>query len=184
MEKTRLLMGTACSTFIACSSFSAALAQDYGAVTPVPEVSKSAGAAAATPGQAMRKKIPLKSQYAASHISKVEIEQKSPAATMDTLLNTEPSINATSAGPLGVEQNITFRAFNSAQFSQTFDNVALNDVFNSGATNEASLKNNVLIIPQDIESIDLYRGINNPANNSYNSLAGTINYNPCHIAEK
>jgi outer membrane receptor protein involved in Fe transport len=77
-----------------------------------------------------------------------------------------------------MEQNITFRSFNSAQFSQTYDGISLNDVFNGGATNEASAKNNILIIPNDFEDVDLYRGINNPATNSYNSLAGTINYAP------
>jgi len=181
MKRNELFLGTACGGFILCAPL--AFAQADGAATPIPEISKSAAGAAGTPAVAMAKKIPLKSQYAASHISKVEIEQASPAATDDSILDTEPSIHATYAGPLGVEQNITFRAFNSAQFSQTYDGIAVNDVFNAGATNEASLKNNVLIIPQDIGAVDLYRGINNPNVNSYNSLAGTINYAPVDPTE-
>jgi outer membrane receptor protein involved in Fe transport len=176
MKKSGLLLGTACGTLLACGSL--AFAQDYGAATPMPEISKSAGGAGGTVAQAMAKKIPLKSPFAASHISKAEIDQASPQATIDTILDTEPSVNATASGPLGIEQNITFRAFNSAQFTQTYDNISINDIFNAGATNEASLKNNVLITPQDIDSVDLYRGINNPANNGYNSLAGTIDYTP------
>jgi outer membrane receptor protein involved in Fe transport len=146
--------------------------------TAIQGISKSANGSGSTIAQAMAKKVPLKSQYAASHISKAEIDQKSPVATLDSILNTEPSVNATQAGPLGTQQQITFRAFNSAQFSQTYDNINLNDIFNGGATNESSITNNVLITPQDVGSVDLYRGINNPANNSYSSLAGTINYEP------
>lgn len=155
-----------------------ALAQDAGGVTPIEGISKTASGTGGTVAEAMKKKIPLKSPYAASHISKAEIEAKAPVATMDTILNTEPSINVTTAGPLGVETNITFRAFNSAQFTQTYDGISINDIFNAGATNEASVRNNVLITPQDIGAVELYRGINNPANNGYNSLAGTINYDP------
>jgi outer membrane receptor protein involved in Fe transport len=176
MKRKNLLLTTACCTLLAASAL-APLAHAQDAATPIQGISKAAGGTG-TIAAAMAKKIPLKSPYAASHISKAEIEQASPEATADTILDTEPSINATAAGPLGVEQNITFRAFNAAQFSQTFDNIDLNDVFNSGTTNEASLKNNVLLTPQDFDSIDIYRGINNPANNSYNSVAGTINYNP------
>jgi len=176
MLKTSLLLGTACGTLIAFGTL--AYAQDNTS-TQIQGISKSAGGAGTgTVAQAMAKKIPLKSQFAASHISKTEIQQKSPVATLDTILDTEPSVNATAAGPLGVQQIVTFRAFDSAQFTQTFDGIALNDVFNGGATNEASVKNNVLITPQEIDSVELYRGINNPANNSYDSLAGTINYNP------
>jgi outer membrane receptor protein involved in Fe transport len=174
MKKTRLLLGTACSTFIACASL--AFAQDYGTATPIQGISKSAGGNG-TIAQAMAKKIPLKSPYAASHISRQEIQQQSPVATADSILNTEPSIDATASGPLGMEENITFRSFNASQFSQTYDGLSLNDIFNGGVTNEASLKNKVLVTPNDFDSVDLYRGINNPATNSYNSLAGTINYN-------
>jgi len=182
MKRKMLLLGTACSTLIAFGAIAHAQSAPDSA-TPVPEISKSAGTGGGTIAQAMAKKIPLKSPYAASHISKAEIAKTSPEATIDTILDTEPSINATASGPLGVEQNITFRAFNSAEFTQTYDGIALNDVFNGGASNEASVKNNVLVTNQDIESVNLYRGINNPANNSYNSLAGTIDYSPVEPAD-
>lgn len=173
MKKSRLFAGTAFGTFLLCAP--AALAQT---VTPIQGISKTAGGQAGTVAQAMKKKIPLKSTFAASHISKAEIEQASPVSTFESILNTEPSIRATSAGPLGTEQNITFRGFNSAQFTQTFDGIAINDIFNAGASNEASVYNDVLINTQEIGGVDLYRGVNNPANNGYNSLAGTINYDP------
>jgi outer membrane receptor protein involved in Fe transport len=177
MIKKSLLLGTAVSSALLFAQ--AARAQnDADQVTPIQGISKTTGATGGTIAQAAAAKIPLKSQYSASHISKSEIEQKSPVATFDSILNTEPSINATSAGPLGVQQVITFRAFDSAQFTQTFDGIALNDIFNAGASNEASVKNNVLINGQEIAAVNLYRGINNPANNSYDSLAGTIDYVP------
>jgi iron complex outermembrane receptor protein len=176
MLKTLLLLGTACSTFIVYTNF--AHAQTADAATPSSATIAIQGISKTTQQSAITKKIPLKSQYAASHISREEIEQTSPLATAQTILNTEPSIVATSAGPLGLEQNITFRAFNSAQFSQTYSGVALNDVFHGGVTNDLSEANNVLVTKNDFDSVDLYRGINNPAVNSYNSLAGTISYNP------
>ncbi len=177
MIKKSLLLGTAVSSALLFAH--AAQAQtDTNTVTPIQGISKTTGATGGTIAQAAAAKIPLKSQYSASHISKSEIEQKSPAATFDSILDTEPSVNATSAGPLGVQQVVTFRAFDSAQFTQTFDGIALNDIFNAGASNEASVKNNVLITGQEIAAVNLYRGINNPANNSYDSLAGTIDYVP------
>ena len=181
MKKTSLLLGTACSTLLACTSL--AFAQDNSTPTPIQGISKSTGGTG-TIAAAMAKKIPLKSPFAASHISKAEIDQKSPAATMDSILNTEPSINATSSGPLGVQQNITFRAFNSSQFSQTWDGISLNDIFQGGSTNAYSVSNNVLLTPMDIEGVDLYRGINNPATNGYFSLGGTINYDPVEPSDK
>jgi outer membrane receptor protein involved in Fe transport len=178
MIKKSLLLGTAVSSALLFAA--AARAQsNTDEVTPIQGISKTTGTGInGTIAQAAAAKIPLTSQYSASHISKSEIEQEAPTATFDSILNTEPSINAQQAGPLGVQQVVTFRAFDSAQFTQTFDGIALNDIFNAGASNEASVKNNVLITGQEIAAVNLYRGINNPANNSYDSLAGTIDYVP------
>lgn len=176
MLKSRLLVGTACG--ICMIMVGAAYAQTINSPTKIEEISKSSGEGSGTLTTAMKKTIPLKSTYAASHISKSEISKASPVAAMETLLNLSPSIHATSAGPLGVEQTVTFRSFNDAQFSQTFDGILLNSSFNGGVTNAASAKNDVLLLPIDIEGINIYRGINNPANNSYNSLAGTVDYEP------
>lgn len=176
MFKSRLLVGTACG--ICMMMVGAAYAQTINSPTKIEEISKSGSAGSSSLATAMKKTIPLKSTYAASHISKSEIEKASPVAAMETLLNLSPSIHATSAGPLGVEQTVTFRSFNDAQFSQTFDGILLNSSFSGGVTNAASEKNDVLLLPIDIEGINIYRGINNPANNSYNSLAGTVDYEP------
>jgi len=100
------------------------------------------------------------------------------AVTAQTLLSSEPSIFVYTNGPLGVETSIFFRAFNSGQFSETYDGIAINDVFNGGVTGQAENRNNVLITPNNLGSVQLYRGINNPAVNSYNSLGGTIDFNP------
>lgn len=124
------------------------------------------------------RRIPLKAAYAENTISKKAIEYASPAATAQTILNQAPSILATSSGPGGVRTHIQFRAFNSGQFSETYDGVSLNDIFNGGVTNEASIRNNTLITLNDFDGIEIYRGINNPSVNSYNSLGGTINYRP------
>ena len=101
-----------------------------------------------------------------------------PSTTVQTMLNQEPSIFAYTNGPLGVSTSIYFRAFNTSQFSETYAGVALNDIFNGGVTGQAENRNNVLITPNNLDSVQLYRGINNPAVNSYNSLGGTINFLP------
>lgn len=182
MFKSRLLLSTACGVYFALGI--ASCAQAGNASTKIEEISKSSGNGSGSLAAAMKKVIPLKSTFTASHISKAEITKAGPAASMETLLNTAPSIHATSAGPLGVEQTVTFRSFNDAQFSQTYDGISLNSVLDGGVTNDASAKNNVLLVPLDIQSIDVYRGINNPSNNSYNSLAGTVNYEPLSPSDK
>jgi iron complex outermembrane receptor protein len=124
--------------------------------------------------------IPMTTPYSASTVTAETIETLSPGATVtvQTLLNSQPSIIATTDGPLGTRSNVFFRAFNSGQFAETFDGVSVDDVFNAGATNESLVVNNVLITPNNIDGVEVYRGINNPAVNSYISLGGTINYLP------
>ena len=124
--------------------------------------------------------IPVKAAFSSSAITQEEIRNASPGATttVQTLLNQVPSIQAVTSGPAGMRTNVTFRAFNDGQFGQTFDGVGLNDAFNAGTSNAASNRNNTLLMPQSIDGIDVHRGINNPAVNTYNSLGGTINYVP------
>jgi outer membrane receptor protein involved in Fe transport len=177
MLKNIFMASTAIASVVLIAGHAHAQESVASGIVPIQGISKSSGAGGGTPGESMKKKIPLKSQYAASHISRQEIEQESPVATADSILNKEPSINATAAGPLGMEENITFRSFNAAEFTQTYDGIALNDIFNGGVTNNASLKNRELVTPNDFDSVDIYRGVNNPATNSYDSLGGTINYN-------
>ncbi len=149
-----------------------------GSTTPVQvgQVSKKAKAAVT--------KAPLKAPYSEHVISKKQVRRASPMQNAQTILATQPSINATSAGPNGVRSTVTFRAFNSGQFSETFDGIPLNGAFNGGATNQASERNAVPLILNDISSIGIYNGINNPSVNSYNSLGGTINYVPREPSKK
>ncbi len=118
--------------------------------------------------------------YTESVISSEDVRNLSPgaASTAQTLLGSQPSIFVYTNGPLGVETSIYFRAFNSGQFSETYDGVAVNDIFNGGVTGQAENRNNVLITPNNMGAVQIYRGINNPSVNSYNSLGGTINFNP------
>ena len=102
----------------------------------------------------------------------------STTTTAQTLLTQEPSIFVTTNGPNGVETNLYFRSFNSGQFSETFDGIAINDLFNGGVTGQAENRNNVLVTPNNLGAVQLYRGINSPAVNSYNSLGGTVNFVP------
>lgn len=124
--------------------------------------------------------VPIETQYSQSTITADQIENLSqgPTTTVQTLLNFQPSILAYTDGPLGTRQNIYFRAFASGEFAQTYDGISLNDVFNAGTTGQASNVNNVLLTPANIDSVQIFRGINNPAVNSYNSLGGTIDYLP------
>ncbi len=122
--------------------------------------------------------VPLTAAYSESTITAQDIKNLSPMASLQTMLSNQPSIFAIENGPNGVGANIFFRAFNSGQFAETFDGVAINDIFNGGVTGQASTFNSVLFIPANVDSVVLTRGINNPAVNSYNSLGGTVNFLP------
>jgi iron complex outermembrane recepter protein len=124
--------------------------------------------------------VPIETAYSESTITADTIRSLSagPTVTAQTLLNSQPSIIAFTDGPLGTRSTIYLRAFNAGQFAETYDGVALNDLFNGNVTNQVSNINNVLITPNNLDSVEIYRGINNPAVNSYNSLGGTIDYLP------
>ena len=121
---------------------------------------------------------PLNTPYSVTTITHADIQNISSGATvsLQTMLVNQPSVFAYNSGPLGTGGTIFYRAFNSGEFAQTFDGVALNDIFNGGVTGQASTYDSVVLIPYNIDSVQLYHGINNPAVNSYNSLGGTINY--------
>src|SRR6202166_1891448 len=124
--------------------------------------------------------VPIETAYSEGTITADTIRALSagPTVTAQTLLNSQPSIIAFTDGPLGTRSTIYLRAFNAGQFAETYDGVALNDLFNASVTNQASNINNVLLTPNNLDSVEIYRGINNPAVNSYNSLGGTIDYLP------
>jgi iron complex outermembrane receptor protein len=124
--------------------------------------------------------IPMRATFSESNITPEAILNitPSPATTVQTLLNTQPSIYATTGATNGMETTIKFRSFSDGEFGETIAGVPLNDIFNSGVTYQADNRNNVLFITRDLDSVNLYRGVNNPAVNTYNSLGGTINYIP------
>jgi iron complex outermembrane receptor protein len=126
------------------------------------------------------KHVVLTSTFTESTVPREELDKASPAPvlTVQTMLNNQPSIFAYTDGPFGVRTNIYFRSFNSGEFSETYDGIGLNDVFNAAITGGAENVNNILLQPQDIDSVQIYRGVNNPAVNSYNSLGGTVDYLP------
>ncbi|MDE2357129.1 MAG: TonB-dependent receptor [Alphaproteobacteria bacterium] len=122
---------------------------------------------------------PLSTPYTVDTITSDQVRAlpDSPTVNIQSMLNNMPSFYATTDGPNeGI--NVEFRAFNSGQFSETYEGVPLNDVFNGGVTNQASVVNGTLLLPRNVDSVQVYRGINNPAVNSYNSLGGTINFLP------
>lgn len=131
-------------------------------------------------------KVPMKATFTQSTIPQEKILNASPgpATTIQTLLNTEPSIYATTGGANGMETNIKFRSFADGEFGETFAGVPLNDIFNSGVTYQADNRNNVLLVTRDLEAVQIYRGVNNPAVNTYNSLGGTINFVPRQPTEE
>jgi iron complex outermembrane receptor protein len=129
--------------------------------------------------------IPMKATFSESGITPEAILNltPSPATTVQTLLNTQPSIYATTGATNGMETDIKFRSFSDGEFGETIAGVPLNDIFNSGVTYQADNRNNALLIPRDLDSVQIFRGVNNPAVNTYNSLGGTINYIPRQPAE-
>jgi iron complex outermembrane receptor protein len=124
--------------------------------------------------------LPLTSAYSGSTITAQEVRDlpDGPTLNLETMLQNQPSIFAYADGPLGVGTNIFFRGFNSGQFSQLYDGVPLDDMFNGGVTGGADTVNKVLLLPRNVDSVEIFRGINNPDVNSYNSLGGTINFLP------
>ncbi|HEV2363644.1 MAG TPA: TonB-dependent receptor [Caulobacteraceae bacterium] len=129
--------------------------------------------------------IPMKAPYTQSVITPEAILNitPSPATTVQTLLNTQPSIYATTGATNGMETDIKFRSFFDGEFGETIAGVPLNDIFNSGVTYQADNRNNVLFITRDLDSVEIFRGVNNPAVNTYNSLGGTINFIPRQPAD-
>ena len=122
--------------------------------------------------------VPLTTPYSESTITADTLRNQSDVKSLQTMLVDQPSVFTYQNGPNGVGANIFFRGFNSGQFAETFDGVSINDIFNGGVTGEASTWNSVLFIPSNVDSVELNRGINNPATNSYNSLGGTIDFLP------
>ena len=122
--------------------------------------------------------IPMSSAYSESLIGSSAIRFASPMLDVQGLLERTPSVNVRTPAANGVRTNITFRAFSSGQFSETFAGVPINDPFNGGTTNTASTRNNIPLTLNDINGVHIYRGINDPAVTSYNSLGGTIAFEP------
>jgi iron complex outermembrane recepter protein len=128
--------------------------------------------------------VPLTAQFSESTMSAETVKNLSTNASLQTMLENQPSIFTYQNGPNGVGANIFFRGFDSGQFAETFDGLPMNDVFNGGVTGQASTWNSVLFIPQDVDSVVLHNGISNPAQNSYNSLGGTIDFLPKQPTDK
>jgi outer membrane receptor protein involved in Fe transport len=124
--------------------------------------------------------VPLTESFSVSTIDEVTVRDllPTPSTTVETLLNSQPSIVATSAGPNGVRTKIFFRAFDSGQFSQTFDGISLDDIFNAGFSSQADNAFNNSLDPDNIGGVEVFNGVNNPATNGYNSLGGTVNFLP------
>lgn len=173
MSTTRLL-GRASSLALVIGLFATAAHAQEATGTPREVVVTGQRVVTAPPAP------PIDTPYTMTTITSDDVRNLSlgPSVNLQTLLSNQPSIYAYANGPLGTGTNIFYRSFNSGQFAETYDGVALNDVFNGGVTGEADTVNNVLLLPVNVDSVELYHGINNPAVNSYNSLGGTINYLP------
>ncbi len=121
----------------------------------------------------------FKEAFTISHIGKKVIKAtNNPMQGIVNILNQKPSIFASSRGPNGVMTDIEMRAFQSNQITEEFDGIPLNALFENGAQNFGGVSNNVPFTLGDISSINIYRGVNKPSVNSYNSLGGTINFSP------
>ncbi|OYV30246.1 MAG: hypothetical protein B7Z81_14460, partial [Acidocella sp. 20-61-6] len=179
MLKKGLLLTTAASGAIMFAAVAVAQTNTTTSTT-APVTITGISKTSATSTTATPVKVPLKSTYTASVITKKVLENESPAKTAQEILAREPSIFVTNNGPGGVNTSVTFRSFNAGQFAETYGGIGLNDAFNGAVTAQADNDNNTLVTSNDFDSVQLYRGINNPSVNSYNSLGGTINYLPRH----
>ena len=123
-------------------------------------------------------RIPMHAAFSESVIGPSAIRFASPMLDVQNLLARTPSVNVSTPGANGMRTYITFRSFSGGQISETFDGVPINDPLNGGSTNSASTRDNIPLTLNDINSVNIYRGINNPAVTAYNSLGGTIAYEP------
>ncbi|MCL4498297.1 MAG: TonB-dependent receptor [Deltaproteobacteria bacterium] len=132
-----------------------------------------------------QKKKLFKSAYTVSHITKKEIAAtQNPMMGIVNVLNQKPSIYSYSAGPNGVHSEIEMRGFNGGQITEEFDGIPLNNLFSGSSQSYNLTYNNIPFTLGDVSSINIYRGINNPSVNSFNSLGGTINFNPLMPSRK
>lgn len=122
-----------------------------------------------------------KAPYSVFTISHKEIKDASPFTNAQSILNRSPSINVVSPGPNGVRTSIEFRGFQNGSFAETFGGISLNDPLSGDVTNgggEGIGRNAIPITLNDIRSVTTHNGIGNPSTNSYNSLGGTIAFEP------
>ena len=127
----------------------------------------------------IEKKKLFKSAYTVSHISKKAIEAtNNPMMGIVNILSQKPSIYSYSSGPNGVHSEIEMRGFNGGQITEEFDGIPLNNLFSGSAQSYTLTYNNIPFTLGDVSSVNIYRGINNPSVNSFDSLGGTINFNP------
>ena len=122
--------------------------------------------------------VPMKTTFSEGRISEESIINASPDVSVQSLLGTQPSIYVEVGGPNGVLNVTKFRSFSDGEYGETFAGVPLNDIFDAGVEGQADVNNNDLFLVRDLQSVQIYRGVNNPDVNTYNSLGGTINYTP------
>ena len=185
MHSARRYIGVSFIALALGAATQAARAQQAadGSPDPTGAASKNAGEVVVT-GQ--RLEVPLTVPYSESVIGEEAIKalQAAPDTTVETLLNSQPSIVAVSGGPNGTRTKIFFRSFSSGEFTQTFDGISLDDIFNAGFSSQADNAFNTQLDLDNVSGVEVFNGVNNPATNGYNSLGGTINFLPAQPSDK
>ncbi|MCL4321856.1 MAG: TonB-dependent receptor [Deltaproteobacteria bacterium] len=117
--------------------------------------------------------------FTVSKIKKRAIDAtKSPMNSIETILNQAPSIHASTSGPNNIRARVELRGFGTGEVAQTFDGVPINNMFDGDSSNYMDVRNNVPFTLGDISGVGIYYGVNNPSVDSFDSLGGTINYEP------
>ena len=117
------------------------------------------------------------SPFSGSVIGRDVIKHAGPISSIQSILNSSPSVEAFSFGGSGlVRTHLSFRGFNGGQFGETLDGIPLNGLFNGGVTNSASQRNATAFVTPLVESVNVYRGVNDPEHTSIDSLGGSVAY--------
>lgn len=128
-------------------------------------------------GATIDRKEQFKSSFSGSVLTRTDILELGTAQSMQSILSNKPSVEAIGFGGTPyVRTHFSFRGFDGGEFGETLDGIPLNGLFNGGVTNSASQRNATPFVTGLLQSINIYRGVNDPQHTSIDSLGGSVAY--------
>ncbi len=119
----------------------------------------------------------FKSSFSGSVLDRADIRELGPQESMQSILSSKPSVQVFGfGGSPYVRSHFSFRGFTGGQFGETMDGIPLNGLFNGGVSNSASQRNATPFVTSLLNSVNIYRGVNDPQHTSIDSLGGSVAY--------